>query len=354
MEEEKGFKLSVAVPGEKLLEKMWDSLADNAIVPFLKSWLISRDGKAHAEVRRYEVLALAQAKADAVDIKSGKKRFETGGQLISVATADHPKLSPILLPNERVEPTLDIGAFVAAATVARAADLIRSEVNVAQTVIIAEEILAESLKPTPQNSVDDDWLLTWRDHVSKVSSEKLQYLWASALAGEVTAPGSFSIRTLDFLRTLSKAEAQEISEVAQYYLQGGIVKDVEPIVNGDGVSFGDLLRMQELGILVGVGGAGLANTFSSVASDKFVRVLRSHDKLLVIERDDMVDLRVPVYKFTTLGQQIMDLGNFKANTTYLRNVGQRIASQGYRVVMADVINISSNEVEFDNEEVIVA
>lgn len=350
MEEEKGFRLSLAIPGEKLLEKMWDSLTSNAIVPAIKPWFISRDGRAQAEVRRYEVLALAQAKADAADIKCGRKRFDTNGKLIAIpGTAKSDPTLP-LFPGERVEPKLDMGLVVAAATTARAADIVRAEVNVAQTVLVAEGMLAESSEPTPEDAVDDDWLLTWRDHVSKVSSEKLQHLWASALAGEVAAPGSYSIRTLDFLRTLSQKEAEEISKIAQFFIQGNIVKDVDPILKDGGLTFGELLQVQELGVISGVGVTGLATTFSSEHNDKFMRALRSHDKILIIERDEIIDLRLKVYKFTALGNEIMRLGKFKANTDYLRNVGKKIAALGYTVMIADVIGATKNVVEYQNAE----
>ncbi|WP_273163754.1 DUF2806 domain-containing protein [Massilia timonae] len=348
--EEKEYKLSLAVPGERLLEKMWDSLSINGIATLLKPWSISREGKAHAEVRRYEVLSLAQAKADAADIRAGKKRFDNDGKLVSLPRVECSSTISPPTHDRRLEPTLEIGNIMLAATTARASDLIRSEVNIAETVLLAEQILAENPNPAPSESIEDDWLAIWRDHVSKVSSERLQYLWASALAGEVAAPGSYSIRTLDFLRTLSKVEAEEIAEVAQYQLQGAIVKDVEPILSDDGLSFGDLLKMRELGILAGVGGTGLATKYSSVEDDRYIRVLRSHDKLLIVQRDEMVDLKLTVFKFTTLGQQIMELGNFKANIKYLRNVGRRLVAQGYRVVMADLVSISPTEVEYKNEE----
>jgi len=87
-----------------------------------------------------------------------------------------------------------------------------------------------------------------------------------------------------------------------------------------------------------------------VEDDRYIRVLRSHDKLLIVQRDEMVDLKLTVFKFTTLGQQIMELGNFKANIKYLRNVGRRLVAQGYRVVMADLVSISPTEVEYKNEE----
>ena len=55
-------------PGEKLVIRLWETIADKGIGGFLKPWQIKREGMAHLEVRRAELLALAQTKKDVEDI----------------------------------------------------------------------------------------------------------------------------------------------------------------------------------------------------------------------------------------------------------------------------------------------
>jgi hypothetical protein len=55
--------------------------------------------------------------------------------------------------------------------------------------------------------VDEDIASRIFTNIQDVSNEQMQKLWAKLLAGEITKPGSFSVRTLDVLKNLSPKEA---------------------------------------------------------------------------------------------------------------------------------------------------
>lgn len=56
-------------------------------------------------------------------------------------------------------------------------------------------------------SVDDDWLAGFFAHARTVSGIEMQALWSRVLALEVGTPGSFSPRSLDVLRKMTRREA---------------------------------------------------------------------------------------------------------------------------------------------------
>ena len=66
--------------------------------------------------------------------------------------------------------------------------------------------------------VDDDWICSFFDFVANVSSEQMQILWGKLLSGEVTQPGTYSIRTLDILRKLTQKEAFLFKRIVPYIL----------------------------------------------------------------------------------------------------------------------------------------
>ena len=51
-----------------------------------------------------------------------------------------------------------------------------------------------------------------------VTDEEMQLLWSRVLAGETKRPKSFSLRTLDILRNLSKEEAEKFQNLCKYSL----------------------------------------------------------------------------------------------------------------------------------------
>lgn len=342
-------------PGEKLVEKMWETLAEKGVGYLLKPWQTIREGNAQVEVRRREMLALAQAEADAADIKAGRKRLQKDGTLLAIANGDDSNVLVLCSTDGRTEPTLNIDKLVLDAAATNVADHVRREVNVARAVIMTEEILIQDSKDPPEATIEDDWLSTWREHVGRISSEELQRLWASVLAGEIKAPGTYSLRTLEFLRTLSKAEAEKIARLASFVIDGAIiVRNVNAVFEANQIRFSTWLEMQELGILTGVEALGLTMTYPSADPNRFVKGLVSHGKVLVIEREGQHELKINVYMLTTLGKEIMSLGKFSANVDYLVTVGRQFVSEGFKVQLAEILEENETNLTFGNAAAITA
>lgn len=330
-------------PGEKLVEKMWETLAEKGVGSLLRPWQSIREGKAQAEVRRHELLALAQAEIDAAEIKAGRKRLQKDGTLLPVASDNVTNF--LLLPGSdgRTEPTFDMPQLMRDVAAANAADCVRAEVNVARAVIMAEEFLGQESQDPPTATIEDDWLSTWREYVGRVSSEELQRLWASVLAGEVKAPGTFSLRTLEFLRTLSKAEAEKIARIAPFVVDNYFVpRDLEEMLGSNGITFGVLLEMQDLGILTGVDALGLSVTFKSNTATNFLKPLICHDKILLVQREEHSEIRLAACTLTNLGKEIMALGSFSANIDFLKALGKKLASMQFTVMLGDIISLDAN------------
>lgn len=69
--------------------------------------------------------------------------------------------------------------------------------------------------------VDQDWATRFFNIVEDISDEEMQNLWAKILAGEIKQPKSFSLRTLEILRNLSKEEAEAFIRNAPYCFGDG-------------------------------------------------------------------------------------------------------------------------------------
>lgn len=77
--------------------------------------------------------------------------------------------------------------------------------NLEKVTTIAAGELPPEVSTEP---VDLDWTTQFMDHAQDVNDAEMQVLWGRILAGEVANPGSYSKRTIGFLRTLDKWEAQ--------------------------------------------------------------------------------------------------------------------------------------------------
>lgn len=323
-------------PGEKLLGKMWDTLADKGMGMLLKPWQTRREARAQADV----TVLLAQAEKDANDIRAGKKVLSGTGSAVRLIEATPTAAPSELMSDGRKEPSLNLDLIVQSATQVQAAQAVREEVNVARAVLHAEATLANDPSPAPDVSVDGDWLYRWRDSAASVSSEQMQSLWGSVLAGEVKQPGRFSLRTLDFLRNLSVEEARAIEDQSQFIIAGCIPKYGS--MSDEGTSktgIATLLLLQELGLVSGVGATGLSLTINGEGTAYF-RTLIGEDKGIAVRHQDPAKLlQLKIYRVTPLGQQVFGLANRETDKELLFATAQACQGQGFKVSTFDAIPI---------------
>jgi hypothetical protein len=319
-------------PGEKLLEKLWDTIADKGIGSLLRPWQMRREGTAAAEIKRLNLLVEAQAEIDAQAIRSGKRVLLRNGILVEASDVEAPAC-----PAE-VEVGADLISLDEAVTIAvHNADIeaLRREISVSKAVAYAEAELAQDGRDPPAEAIADDWLLRWRENAAAVNSDDLQSLWGKVLAGEVQAPGQFSLRVLDFLRNLSQAEAKEL-ELLSRVTTGEVILRCDAEIAAIGITRGILEAAEELGILNGTGAMGLSWQLGSELSDKYQAVIHTNNRaILIIGSDPVKKAAIPAYPLTRLGRQVLKLAGGHVDESYLRAISAQIKPQGFEVLIGD-------------------
>lgn len=99
-----------------------------------------------------------------------------------------------------------------------------------------ERVFAKSLENPPDSAsaepVDQDWLTDFVARAEKVSSEHMQTLWARILSLEVGSPGSFSVRSMDVLKSMTAAEANAFRKLCAVAATLGHDRVPVVIING--------------------------------------------------------------------------------------------------------------------------
>jgi hypothetical protein len=341
----------MAWPGEQLLIRLWETLSDKGIGSLLKPGQIKRVGLASIEVDRAKALVDAQTQRDVEDIRLGRK--EVSDFKLSLRFAGETSISSGEL--RRIEPTVTIESANKEAESRLLRDTIRHEINTANSIVYAEELLKDDTTVPPAENINDDWLYRWRDYTGNVSSDDLQRMWGKVLAGEVKAPGTYSLRCLDFLRNLSQEEAALIESMCSLVIDSFIWR---PTVSYDlPIQFDRLLDLEELGLLTGVSSTGLSVTVTDDHTTHlgWIRPLVSNGKCLVVKNDNKsASLSIPVYTITRLGKQIIGLGSFNPNLTYLDQLGKYIVAigGGFKVFIADVVEQRDDFVAWKGEKLV--
>ena len=327
-------ELSLNLPGEKLVIRLWETVTEKGIGALFRPSLIRRTGRADIDVRREELLMLAQTEQDIKDIQSGRKIVDSDYQLITVDK--HASPLEMVYRNQLAQG-------------------IQGELNVSRALLSAEADLEGDPQIPPDRKVDDDWLFRWRDAASMVSSGELQSLWGQVLAGEIKSPGSFSLRTLEFLKSISHDEALQIAKLLPFVTYGFIFRGDNKLLNSEGITFEFLLKLQNLGIVSGVSVSGLSTEIMNRYTDEFKVPIVSYNRaLMVTHADGSKKIKLPTYGLTSLGEQILKLGSFTPNEIHLRSVGSAICSQGFNVSIGRWDQVTETEGHYVVEEEICA
>ena len=90
---------------------------------------------------------------------------------------------------------------------------VKRQENIEAVTKGAEAELPEQVNETP---VDPDWVSRFFEACQDVSNADMQRLWSRLLAGEVARPGTFSLRTLNTVRTLGRPDAELVAKLYRY------------------------------------------------------------------------------------------------------------------------------------------
>ncbi|MGY2170576.1 DUF2806 domain-containing protein [Pseudomonas gingeri] len=334
-------------PGEKLVISLWNSLVDRGIGSLLKPWQIRREGAAHADVRRAEILALAQAEVDAAEIRSGRKNFEGFPSEFAISQEIRPLKRP-----ERIEPFINLEQVASHSARQSINDSMRRSINLSKAIVFAESILAEDMSEASDEIIDEDWIFRWRDYVADVNSDSLQHLWGKILAGEVKAPGAFTLRFLEFVRNLSQAEATLISKISPLVINAQMIWRNQELLDAKGLDFSSLMELQDLGVISGVEAFELKYTWRSIGApdEGFLSWIGVGAKAALVRHEDPAFvMNCPIYMLTSIGKQIVALGVIESDYEYLTACAMQFKQQGCRVSLVDTEKETDGKIKYSNE-----
>ncbi|WP_239953764.1 DUF2806 domain-containing protein [Pantoea sp. Z09] len=327
-------------PYEKLILKLWDTVVDKGICGVLRPAQMRREGLAKSVVARNQILMLAQAEKDAEDVRNG--------MLISKIEGSNVVLKPNI---EKYEPVVDLPSMYAVIREDIIIERVQNEINIAKTLLKAEKELEGQEVEVSEADIESDWINRWRDYACKVSTDEMQSIWARLLAGEVKSPGKFSFRTMEFIKNITKKEAQEIESVLPFifkegfifrgYLQSNRTRYIHKWLSLD-----ILLKMQELGIVQEIHQGNVTINLNGNKGE--TAFIRCNEKALTFLREGDSDINMPYIAVTQLGIQLAEIAGCNANEEYLLAVGEHLKTQGSQVFLVDYVDMQAGAIRVYN------
>jgi hypothetical protein len=256
-------------PLQKLVEVVAEGIGETANAMFgFDAKKIQRIGAAQAEAEKTEIIKKAEAQSEALKIlKRAEKRF--------------------------------------------ALEQYNKQINLENIIVGTKENLAG--KDVSDEPVDKDWAFRFMNIAQDVSREDMQEMLSKILAEEIKKPNTFSLRTLDFVKNLSKADLQLFKKLLNISCNDFSVYMTKENAN-DGffnLTYSEIMQLIDIGFLQS--SITTVLKLGDVKKDKLFSLKVKKNTCLFKFEEDQNNATLPILPLTTIGIEIasvMDLESF--------------------------------------------
>lgn len=208
-----------------------------------------------------------------------------------------------------------------------------------------ENIIQKAIKYCSDSEVTDradkDWFNSFIGLAEDVSNNTMQDLWAKILAGEITSPGSFSLKSLKAFRTMSINEAKLLAKACSLAVKDHSKRNIRVISGASQTpglfNFFSKNREHRLNLA----SFGLSYTELLILADNHLVFIQESETAPLIKNEVIpfsyngINLTVTAkknnclfsfYKFTPIGAELAQLIADQPDNKYLTTLKQEFAS----------------------------
>jgi len=277
--------------------------------------------KKNAEAKAYEIQVISQAMAESRKLLTGTDYKD--GKIEILASSDTSR--QVLELPERVANRNEYQEF-------------RKQQNIESVCANAAEELAGASQ-VPENKPEPEWIDHFFEIAEKVSTEDLQYWWGKILASEIKKPRSFSLRTLEVLKNMSRQEAENFVKLGQYVLGNEdstfFLDPNEYIFKKDnGLDFSEILALKEAGLVYS---ETLEITIDASSAGTTEKLFYGSLVLLLEREKDVPQISIAVGGLTKAGTELLQLISIQPDMQYLKFIAQKLNRESIKISYAPIL-----------------
>lgn len=205
-----------------------------------------------------------------------------------------------------------------------------------------EAITTQAIASLPDDAnvegLEEDWIAYFFARCETVSDKDMQSLWSRLLAGEATKPSTFSKRTIDFVASMDKRDAQLFTDFCQFCWSietrtVPFVFDISSdIFAANNIDFDDMEHMETIGLI----------TFDTLVPYRFPNLMRSieikyFNSTVFIEfnKDCGNELTIGSAILTQVGEELETICGSKENREFFNFMVEAWTKQGLTIRVSD-------------------
>ena len=201
-----------------------------------------------------------------------------------------------------------------------------------------------------KGTYDFDWFMRFFEAVGNVSDETMQNLWAKILAGEIAQPSTFSLKTVDVMRNLSKRDAELfikvcshsfISSATNYFLP-----NEDEFIEYVGIQYADIMNLSELGLIFN----DATITLNMDISNEPQILINNHSLIMLITSASGNSEKASIrqYPFTEVGKELSTMISESASDEDFVKYGQLLSrNKSHKISVHKVIKWNGDSVEYN-------
>lgn len=262
-------------------------------------------------------------------------RNEADAEAYRIETIEKAKSKALASSRE-----IDLDAFERISERFMNKELKRQE-NIDQITESAAQIL-QNENTVSEEPVNEDWISRFFNIAEDISDKDMQIIWSRILAGEVKKPKSYSLRTLELLKNLSKDEALLFMKIANLAILPLHEENYLVFNPNNGkyleekfkIKLSDILLLVEIGVLCS--NRNLSLDFES--ENKYKEdVIIYQDKGIILKINANPNTqRLPVLVFTKISTELLQLVQPTFNLEYIKEIKKYIRNDKIEVKMGDL------------------
>ena len=195
---------------------------------------------------------------------------------------------------------------------------------------ITQKALPNLNDDAKSENVENDWIVNFFDKCRLISDSDMQGLWSRILSGEANSPGSYSKRTVNFLSSLDKNDAELFTKLCKF---AWMIGDVKPLIydvkndiyNKHKINFGSLNHLESIGLI----------QFNSLAGFRQLGIpkrvpLFYYDKpaLLEFEKESDNELELGKVLLTKIGQELAPICGSSPDQDFYEYICEKWRKEG--------------------------
>lgn len=217
-----------------------------------------------------------------------------------------------------------------------------------QKVENVEEIVSKAKQQftpdeqVPEDPVEKDWMTRFLNIAEEISDKDLQDIWGRILAGEIKKPKSYSLRTLEVMRNMSKDEASLIMKASTFQVALDLI-GTEPFALG----LMEQISLEDIGVVCG---EELVRTLIIPSSGTISFVLNRKARVNVYAPAG-VKIKIKGLKLTKAGQEIFTLIQEHNYDNFYSDLSNVIKKSGAtKVTINEILSWNGNQYHYQPVE----